>query len=110
DGAWSDEGLRLRLHVTPPWWRSGWAYASYALAGLLALFAALRYQEARLERVRQASRLKEVERSLEITGAIQSGFLPHEAQYADERIQLAGLYQAADTASGDWWWHQKLSD
>lgn len=109
-GARDDEGFRLKMHVTPPWWRSTGAYAIYALCVLGALGAAARYQEARLERLRQSNRLAEVERSLEITGTIQSGFLPRAAVFRDERMALVGLYQAADQASGDWWWHQKQGE
>ena len=106
-GVWNEAGYGLKLHVTPPWWRSNAAFAGYALLVLMVLAAVARYQEARLERLRNVSRLAEVERSLEITGTIQKGFLPRTHVYRDERLSLVGLYQAADQASGDWWWHQK---
>ena len=109
-GAWNEDGFRLRMHVLPPWWRSSWAYGTYALLSMLLMIAAVRYQEARLDRLRQVNRLAEVERSLEITGTIQTGFLPRETVYRDEQMGLVGLYQAADSASGDWWWHQKLGE
>lgn len=34
DGKWNEQGLRVHLRVLPPPWRTGWAYALYALAGL----------------------------------------------------------------------------
>ena len=50
DGVWNTEGVRLRLRVTPPFWRTGWfallVAASLAAAGLL-------LHASRLRRVRQ---------------------------------------------------------
>ncbi len=40
----------LRIEVAPPWWRSGWALAMYALAALLALGIAVMAYRARLHR------------------------------------------------------------
>ncbi|WP_020596153.1 histidine kinase dimerization/phosphoacceptor domain -containing protein [Spirosoma panaciterrae] len=34
DGIWTNLAP-LRLHISPPWWQSGWAYAAYALGLLL---------------------------------------------------------------------------
>ena len=50
DGVWNNEGVRLRLRVTPPFWQTGWFAAAVALslAGIGALLHA-----ARLRRVRQ---------------------------------------------------------
>ena len=45
DGVWNDEGTRLRLSVTPPWWASRGMQASYvALAGLLLWLGWLAYR------------------------------------------------------------------
>ena len=39
DGVWNEKGAALAVAVAPPWWRSWWAYALYALAlGGLAAF------------------------------------------------------------------------
>jgi ligand-binding sensor domain-containing protein len=32
DGVWNDEGVSLRIHVTPPFWRTRWFLAAVALA------------------------------------------------------------------------------
>ncbi len=31
DGVWNDAGASLKIIVVPPWWRTKWAYGSYAL-------------------------------------------------------------------------------
>ncbi|MQP76454.1 response regulator [Stenotrophomonas sp. MYb238] len=40
----------LRIEVAPPWWRSGWAMAAYALAAILALGIAVMAYRARMQR------------------------------------------------------------
>lgn len=77
---------------------------------LLAPVGALRYHNQRMERLRQVNRLSEIERSLEITGAIQTGFLPQEIHHRRPGVEVLSLYLPADKASGDWWWYQELAD
>ncbi|MGI9543999.1 MAG: two-component regulator propeller domain-containing protein, partial [Cyclobacteriaceae bacterium] len=37
DGVWNEEGAAIALVITPPWWRTWWAYLLYALVSLFAL-------------------------------------------------------------------------
>ncbi len=38
DGIWNEEGSSIRIVITPPWWRSNWAYAVYiVLIGMVVL-------------------------------------------------------------------------
>lgn len=53
----------LRIEVAPPWWRSGWALAGYALAAILALGIAVLAYRARLQR-RSEWKLAEQRREL----------------------------------------------
>jgi signal transduction histidine kinase/ligand-binding sensor domain-containing protein/DNA-binding response OmpR family regulator len=48
DGLWSERVASLALVVTPPWWRSGWAYALYATLVLGALYGVRRYEMRRV--------------------------------------------------------------
>jgi serine phosphatase RsbU (regulator of sigma subunit) len=50
DGVWNEEGATLELTILPPWWRTGWAYALYAIVAVLAIAAADRFQRRRLLR------------------------------------------------------------
>ncbi len=38
DGVWSEAGVALAIHITPPFWLTGWAYFLYFIAGLGLLF------------------------------------------------------------------------
>lgn len=34
DGVWNEEGAAVRIVITPPWWRTWWAYLLYAAAAV----------------------------------------------------------------------------
>jgi signal transduction histidine kinase/ligand-binding sensor domain-containing protein len=38
DGLWNEDGASLALIITPPWWRTGWAYGCYVLLAFAAAF------------------------------------------------------------------------
>jgi len=54
DGVWNEAGATLRMTITPPWWRTAWAYTVYVLLALAALYGARRYE---LNRSRLKNRL-----------------------------------------------------
>ena len=58
DGVWNEQGTSLAITILPPWWRTWWAYASYAALALAALYGA-RHSE--MNRLRLKQRL-EIER------------------------------------------------
>ena len=47
-GVWNEEGASVAITITPPWWRSSWAYAGYALLVLATLVGVWRLQTRRL--------------------------------------------------------------
>jgi signal transduction histidine kinase len=55
DGVWNEQGASLAILITPPWWRTWWAYALYAALVLAALYGARRYE---LNRLRLKNRLQ----------------------------------------------------
>lgn len=110
DGAWNEAGVELRLRVTPPLWRTWPAYGVYMfLLGLIA-FAIVRYQRARLLQAERDGRLAVIERDLELTGAVQTGFLPEHQEITTPHVHLVGVYRPADASGGDWWWHERMAD
>jgi len=47
-GVWNEEGVSMAITIIPPWWRSSWAYAGYALLLLATLAGLWRLQNRRL--------------------------------------------------------------
>ncbi len=43
DGVWNEAGATLRIIITPPWWRTWWAYALDVLIAAALLYLAFRY-------------------------------------------------------------------
>ena len=48
-GVWNEEGVSLKIIITPPWWRTWWAYAIYVLFALGIIFSLRRYENSRRE-------------------------------------------------------------
>lgn len=67
DGVWNEEGASLRITITPPWWKTWWAYGFYGLCILSLLYGIrrfeLRHKTRELARERQVSdRLRKVDK------------------------------------------------
>lgn len=108
-GVWNETGIALRFRVTPPWWRTWPAYVAYLVILATAAFLLIRLQRQRVLRAEREGRLAVVERDLELTGAVQTGFLPEHNEITTQHLQLFGFYRPADACSGDWWWYEPLS-
>jgi signal transduction histidine kinase/ligand-binding sensor domain-containing protein len=62
DGVWNEEGVAIKITITPPWWRTWWAYGFYALLLAAGIFAVDRFQRRRLvKQERQRAALREAE-------------------------------------------------
>ena len=44
DGVWNEEGASLRVIVTPPWWKTTWAYTGYGILIIAFLWGARRFE------------------------------------------------------------------
>jgi ligand-binding sensor domain-containing protein/serine phosphatase RsbU (regulator of sigma subunit) len=108
-GVWNETSIALKLKVKPPFWRTWQAYVIYLLILAGAAYLLIRYQQQRVQRAEREGRLAVVERDLELTGAVQSGFLPEHNEISTPHLQLFGLYRPADACSGDWWWYEPLA-
>ena len=104
---WGETTAVLKITMASPPWKAWWAYMIYGLLGLGAAFGYMRYQARKVESMQQAHRLESVERELELTGAVQSGFLPKKNQVSSAMFNLYGFYRPADQAGGDWWWYEE---
>ncbi len=106
-GVGSEEEVALTLRVAPAPWRTWWAYAGYGLLFLGGLAGYRRYNQQKIARLEQTNRLQAVERDLELTGAVQHGFLPSTNSIDDGRLRMYGFYRAAEACGGDWWWYEQ---
>ncbi|MCK6622735.1 MAG: response regulator [Calditrichia bacterium] len=69
DGVWNEDGVSLKIIIHPPWWRTWWAYALYALLALALLYSGRRYElnrqrlkhDLQIEHL-EAEKLQEVDR------------------------------------------------
>jgi ligand-binding sensor domain-containing protein len=60
DGVWNEEGAALVINISPPWWKTWWAYSLYALF-LLGMMYGLRFYELNRQSLRHNLELKNVE-------------------------------------------------
>jgi len=71
DGVWNEQGISLFITITPPWWKTAWAYGAYVLLAGTILFGFYRIRMNRLrlahqvelehleaEKIQEVSRLK----------------------------------------------------
>ncbi len=62
NGVWNEEGASLKITITPPWWRTWWAYGFYGLLFITGIVTVDRVQRRRLIRKeREQSELRETE-------------------------------------------------
>jgi ligand-binding sensor domain-containing protein/serine phosphatase RsbU (regulator of sigma subunit) len=109
-GVWNDRGIKIPIHVKPPPWRTWWAYAGYCVLVAMIIGLFVRRQRRQLNTLRQAHRLSELEREIELTSAVQEGFFPAQSSVSDGVLRLEGFYRAATQCSGDWWWYEGRGD
>jgi signal transduction histidine kinase/ligand-binding sensor domain-containing protein/DNA-binding response OmpR family regulator len=48
DGVWNETGASITLIISPPWWKTWWAYVGYGLVILFVLYILRRYEMNRL--------------------------------------------------------------
>jgi serine phosphatase RsbU (regulator of sigma subunit)/ligand-binding sensor domain-containing protein len=120
DGVWNDDGASLRIVIAPPWWRTRWAYASYALLFLVSLYLIRRFEmnrQAQKTQVRESDlRAKAAEaekralqaenerksRELEDARQLQLSMLPRELpERAD--LDIAVYMKTATEVGGDFY-------
>jgi serine phosphatase RsbU (regulator of sigma subunit)/streptogramin lyase len=62
DGLWNEEGTSVRVIISPPWWRTLWAYGLYIILLALILVGLNRMQRARLiKRERDQAKIQEAQ-------------------------------------------------
>jgi len=84
-GVWNEEGRSLEIIISPPWWRTWWAYASYVLVfGIFAYTADravrrnIKLRERELSRERELAQAKEIEKAYTELKSTQSQLIQSE--------------------------------
>ena len=69
DGLWNEQGNSMRIIISPPWWKTNWAYGSYFMLLMFLIYTTWRVQLNRLKMKHQmemehlhAEKLEEVDR------------------------------------------------
>ncbi len=62
NGVWNETGAAIKIIITPPWWKTWWAYALYMGMVAVVIVGFVRYQQLKVER-----KHKELEREREIS-------------------------------------------
>ncbi|NNF36661.1 MAG: hypothetical protein HKN68_21345 [Saprospiraceae bacterium] len=89
NGVWANETKKLEIVITPPWWRSWWAYITYLLLVAMAARWIHKYQKEKTIRTeREKTREKELAHAREI-----------EKAYTDLKATQAQLIHAEKMAS-----------
>ena len=109
-GVWGAASPPVAIHVPPPLWRRWWSYLGYVVAAALFVLWIYRLHTRRLARIEQSLRYSAMERDLELTAAVQTGFLPKGDRIVADDLVLKGFYRPASTCSGDWWWYEMSDD
>lgn len=120
DGVWNTDGASLAFVVTPPWWKTRWAYAGYAIVLVAFLYGLRRFEINRREqkaRVRESelrARAAEAEKrmlqmendrksnELEEARALQLSMLPRELPQLPH-LELAVMMKTATEVGGDYY-------
>jgi serine/threonine protein kinase len=66
DGLWNEQGASIRIHISPPPWRTLWAYGLYLSSIVGAGFWFIRY---RIRKEQTAAKLKEIELRAQVAEA-----------------------------------------
>ncbi len=74
NGIWNDEGATLKIIITPPWWKTSWAYSFYIFLIVLILYALRTYDQKR-QRLKNELELEQIHaKKLEEVDQMKSRF------------------------------------
>lgn len=102
DGVWNEAGASLAITVTPPWWKTRWAYGSYALIFLGLLYVARRIE---MDQREQKQRIRESELRAKAAEAEKRALEAENARQMKEledarRLQLSMLPKEVPSVPG----------
>jgi signal transduction histidine kinase/ligand-binding sensor domain-containing protein/DNA-binding response OmpR family regulator len=99
DGVWNEEGTYISIIIYPPWWKTWWAYSSYALLFIFALYGIRRYELNRLHFKNQVKLDEVVLKEKEETDKMKSRFFANISH--EFRTPLTLILGPAEKISSD---------
>jgi len=66
DGVWNNNEISFKIRILPPWWKSIYAYFSYLVLIVLAIFIYIKLRERKLKHDKKILKQKVKERTLQI--------------------------------------------
>ncbi len=131
------ETQSITFEINPPWYRTSWAYALYAVLGIILIFVAIRLSSIRLkkknewlegvvtERTKEIAdknqvlqnqkdeivhQQKEIMDSINYAKRIQEAILPFDEEIKDNFKDSFVLFRPKDIVSGDFYWFAKVDN
>jgi len=97
DGVWNEEGASLKITITPPWWKTWWAYTLYGLMFAGAVFGYIRYKTQ--AQAKELARQRQVVERLRQVDKLKDDFLANTSH--ELRTPLHGIIGLAESSVAD---------
>ena len=95
DGIWNEEGKSISISISPPWWRTLWAYSFYLMILIGGFVTADKVQRKRLMRKQlERAREKELKHAKEIEQAYENLKAAQEQLVQQEKLASLGQLTA----------------
>ncbi|TXE20051.1 hypothetical protein ES692_01995 [Psychroserpens burtonensis] len=72
DGVWSTENPSITIVISPPWWKTWWAYVLYSILFIIAISSFIAYRSAALKRENKLLEEKVSHRTNQLTKSIEN--------------------------------------
>lgn len=127
---WNEEPLKLKITITPPFWRTKWFYALCVLLVVAAIYFYIRWREKKLriekeilekkvverthelneEKLKVEEAHKDIKDSINYAQKIQASIIPSEKDFQAHLPNSFVLFQPKDVVSGDFYWILEKND